>query len=179
MNDHLYTAAIGIIAVLIALTAFISDFSTPIKILIVMIGVIIFADSVRKLIKSIKDQPIIKIDKNIPQRITKIDLLGENSNVIVSWELFNKTSAVIGKDIGENSVDIDLSQSPYASMVDVEHAVLNYADGCWYVEDLGSQNGISIKKSGDEKKYKLSSAQPCKLDFGDIIFVGLCQLKLN
>ena len=56
---------------------------------------------------------------------------------------------------------------------------MNYADGSWYIEDLDSRNGISIKKFGQEKIYKLSSLQPCKLDFGDVIIIGVCQLKLN
>lgn len=87
-----------------------------------------------------------------------------------------KISAVIGKDIGENHVDINLNETPYAAMIDVEHAVLNYADGNWYIEDLDSKNGISIQKVGQDKAYKLSALQPCKLDFGDIIFIGVCQL---
>ena len=106
-------------------------------------------------------------------------MLNKNGEIISTWELYGKTSAVIGKDIGENQVDINLNETPYAAMIDVEHAVLNYADGNWYIEDLDSQNGISIQKIGQDKAYKLSSLQPCKLDFGDIIFIGVCQLKLN
>ena len=97
----------------------------------------------------------------------------------MSWELYGRTSAIIGKDVGENAVDIDLSKNPYAALIDVEHAVMNYADGSWYIEDLDSRNGISIKKFGQEKIYRLSSLQPCKLDFGDVLIIGVCQLKLH
>ena len=76
-------------------------------------------------------------------------------------------------------VDIDLSQSPYAAMIDVEHAVLNYADGNWYLEDLGSTNGISLKKFDDNEVYRLNGSEPCKLDLGDMIFIGMCRLKLE
>ena len=96
-----------------------------------------------------------------------------------SCELYGRTSAVIGKDIRENLVDIDLSNTSYAAMVDVEHAVLNFAGGSWYIEDLDSENGISIQKFLDGEVYKLSASQPCKLDSGDIIFIGMCQLKLH
>ena len=138
--------------------------------------------SVKNLYRLVNDD---SYDHNIESKnqsdnfISKIDLINEKGAVIDSWELYDKTSAVIGKDIGENQVDIDLGQNPYASMIEIEHAVLNFTNGNWYIEDLGSKNGISLKKNGDNKKYKLSSLQPCKLDFGDIIFIGMCQLKLN
>ena len=61
--------------------------------------------------------------------------------------MFEKISLVIGKDIRENHVDVNLNQSPYAAMIDIEHAVLNYAGGSWYIEDLGSK-----KRSGSTKK---------------------------
>ena len=110
--------------------------------------------------------------------INKISLIDKTGEIISSWELYGKISMIIGKDIGENFVDIDLSQSPYAAMVDVEHAVLNYSDGDWYIEDLDSKNGVAIKKVGQKKSYKLSATEPCKLDFGDIIFIGNCQLRV-
>ena len=111
--------------------------------------------------------------------ITQITLLNKNGDGVFSWELYGKTSAVIGKDIRENLVGIDLSQSPYAAMIDVEHAILNYADGNWYIEDLDSANGISIKKFDDNEIYRLSASEPCKLDFDDIIFICMCQLRLE
>ena len=95
-----------------------------------------------------------------------------------SWELFDQVSLVIGQDVGENQVDVDLKDSVYASMIDVEHAVLNYANGMWYIEDLGSRNGVSVKKAGHNKEFKLGQTQPCKLDPGDIIFIGMARLKI-
>ncbi len=79
----------------------------------------------------------------------------------------------------ENQVDIDLGQSAYASMVDIEHAVLNYSAGNWYVEDLGSTNGISVKKAGDGRIYKLSRDTPCRLERGDCLYIGLNRLLLK
>jgi hypothetical protein len=130
------------------------------------------------LYRSLKEKNSLPINFE-NETIMQISLLNKNGEIISSWELYGKTSVVIGKDFGENQVDIDLSETQYAAMIDVEHAVLNYVSGNWYIEDLDSQNGISVKKFGQEKAYKLSSSQPCKLDFGDIIFIGLCQLKLN
>lgn len=111
------------------------------------------------------------------ESITEILLLSEEGKPIASWDIFGKPALVIGKDIKENHVDINLNQSPYASMIDIEHAVLNYCAGNWYIEDLGSKNGLVLQKSADGRKYKLSADQPCKLDKGDVIIIGLTRLK--
>lgn len=173
-----YTAAIGILSVFFSLSIFVGGLPFGVKLTLLILGALIFLHSARSLYLAAAEKiPAPKTES--VNTISEISLLNKNGEVIFSWELYGKTSAVIGKDIGENLVDIDLSESPYAAMVDVEHAVLNYADGNWYVEDLDSQNGISIQKFGQEKIYKLSALQPCKLDFGDVIFIGNCQLKLN
>lgn len=114
---------------------------------------------------------------DIGDSITEIMLMNEENKPIAAWDMFGKTAMVIGKDIKENHVDINLNQSVYASMIDVEHAVLNYTSNSWYIEDLGSKNGIILQKFSDERKYKLAADQPCKLDKGDIIIIGLTKLK--
>lgn len=111
--------------------------------------------------------------------IRQLLLLNEEDKPVASWELSGKTSVVIGKDLRENQVDVDLNRSVYASMIDVEHAVLNYAGGDWYVEDLDSRNGVVLQKKTDGRKYKLSADQPCKVDLGDIVILGLTKLELH
>lgn len=111
--------------------------------------------------------------------ITELLLLNEEGKIIATWDMFEKVSLVIGKDIKENHVDVNLNQSPYAAMVDIEHAVLNYAANNWYIEDLGSKNGLVLQKAMDNRKYRLSADQPCKLDPGDIIIIGLIQLRVR
>ncbi|MBR5912813.1 MAG: FHA domain-containing protein [Selenomonadaceae bacterium] len=179
----IYTALIGVISVFFSLAVYNGGLPIFFKFLLIIFGVIVFGHSAYTLYRSFNDAKFFD-DESARQNfqsevISKISLLNKKGEIINSWELYGKTAAVIGKDIGENHVDIDLSENPYASMIDVEHAVLNYADGNWYIEDLDSQNGISIKKIGQDKIYKLSSLQPCKLDFGDIVIVGICQLKVS
>lgn len=111
--------------------------------------------------------------------VTEIVLLSEEDRQLMTWDLYGKTAIVIGRDVKENQVDIDLNGSPYASMVDIEHAVLNFSAGSWYVEDLGSSNGISVKKAGDGRVYRLSADNPCRLELGDCIYVGLNRLLLK
>lgn len=114
-----------------------------------------------------------------PSVITELVLLSEEDGTLMTWELYGKTAAVIGRDVKENQVDIDLSRGPYASMVDVEHAVLNFTANHWYVEDLGSVNGTSVKKAEDGRLYRLSSNTPCQLERGDCLYVGLNRLLLR
>jgi len=112
-------------------------------------------------------------------KVTEVQLLNEEDQTLATWPLYGKISMVIGRDVGENQVDINLSSSTYASMVDAEHAVLNYTAGSWYVEDLASKNGVSVQSSKDGRKYKLAPDQPCRLDAGDIIYIGLARLLIR
>lgn len=172
---NLYTTLIGIISVLFVLSVYTGEFNFTLKILLTAFGVGVFFHSAWILYSS---ENSMTLNKSL-RRIQQISLIDENGNAVKRWELYGKVAMLIGKDIGENFVDIDLSQSSYAATVEVEHAILNYADGNWYVEDLDSRNGISIKKFGEKKAYKLSAKEPCKLDFGDIILIGNCQLKVT
>lgn len=47
--------------------------------------------------------------------------------------------------------NINLQNTEYGGMVDRQHAVLNYAAGQWYIEDLGSRNGVRIQDAKDGK----------------------------
>lgn len=111
--------------------------------------------------------------------ITELVFLSEEDTELMVWDLYGKVSMVIGRDVKENRVDVDLSCGPYASMVDIEHAVMNYTDGNWYVEDLGSVNGLSIKKAEDGRLYRLSADTPCKLERGDFICIGMNRLLIR
>ncbi len=108
---------------------------------------------------------------------TELVLLSEEGGHIASWNIYDRNGLVIGRDVGENHVTINLENTTYASMIDIEHAVLNYAGNNWYIEDISSKNGVSIQKK-DGKKYKISPGKPCKLELGDIIFIGLTRLQL-
>lgn len=123
-------------------------------------------------------KPKDKIQSDI-KRITEVVLLSEEDTELMTWELYGRTSALIGRDVKENQVDIDLNSSPYASMVEIEHAVLNFSSGNWYVEDLGSANGISVKKSADGRTYRLSADNPCRLELGDCLYIGLNRLLMT
>ena len=182
---NLCTGIIGILGICLCLVAELGTFQAAAWIVINLLGAGLFIWSVGVLVYNLthEDPEILYENPNysvgVSRRgLTRLDLLSEEGAVIRSWDLFDKISLVIGKDIGENSVDIDLKDSVYASMIDVEHAVLNYANGEWYIEDLGSSNGISVIKAGTKKEYKLSQTQHCKLSLDDVICIGMAQLRI-
>ena len=111
--------------------------------------------------------------------ISEMVLFSEEDTELMVWDMYGKVSLVLGRDMGENQVDVDLSQSPYSGMVDVEHAVLNYSGGNWYIEDLGSTNGISIRKAQDGRLYRISANTPCRVESGDVLFVGMNRLMIR
>lgn len=118
-------------------------------------------------------------DPSMSGLITELVLLSEEDTELMAWNLYGKTAALIGRAGKGSEADIDLSSGPYASMVDKEHAVLNYSAGDWYVEDLGSKNGLSVKKGEDGKIYRLSADSLCKLEKGDCLYVGMNRLLLR
>jgi len=111
--------------------------------------------------------------------VKQIIHLGEDGGELSRWDFFGRTSLVIGRDSGENQVDINLADATYSRFIEVEHAVLNYADGSWYIEDLHSENGIRVQKDGDDHKYKLAPSKPCKIDPGDIIYIAETRLLVR
>lgn len=108
---------------------------------------------------------------------TELILLGEDGTKAAAWNIYGKNGVVIGRDVGENQVTVDLNDTAYASMIDIEHAVLNYSGDCWYIEDVSEKNGISIEKA-DGRKYKIAYGKPCRLERGDIIHIALTRLQI-
>lgn len=67
--------------------------------------------------------------------------------MLLEWSLQSKTALIIGKSNGKDNVDVDLSGSAVADMVSKQHAVLNYTDNGWYIDDIDSKNGTRVKKN--------------------------------
>ena len=183
---QLLTAGIGVLGVLFSLVAVQSDLPGGDRFLLGLLGAVVFLWAALSLYsewrageRRAEDDAPWKTSPALGRRITKIDLINEEGDVAASWDIYEKTSAVIGRDYKENQVDIDLGRSEYASLVDIHHAVLNYAGGDWYIEDLGSKNGVLVQKAADGRKYRLSPDQPCKLRSGDVIIIGMSRLRLH
>lgn len=119
------------------------------------------------------------VEKKSTSKISSLSLLDENNEAVAHFEIYGKVGLLLGKDKKNNAVDINLTNSNFAATIDYEHAVMNYASGAWYIEDLYSANGVAIQKKEDGKKYDLSQDKPCKVDLGDIIYIGLTKLLVR
>ncbi len=108
--------------------------------------------------------------------ITKLIMIDENGSSLKSWDLGDRTSILIGKSTKESDVDIDLSDSEYAALVSRQHAVLNFANDSWYIEDIGSANGSGIKRANENSKLKMEKGTPYKINSGDTIYIANTKL---
>ena len=70
-------------------------------------------------------------------------------------------------------MDINLQNTEYGGMADRQHAVLNYAAGQWYIEDLGSRNGVRIQDAKDGKVYQVSRGIPAGLTQAILFLSGI------
>ncbi|WXR61491.1 FHA domain-containing protein [Peptostreptococcaceae bacterium AGR-M142] len=136
-------------------------------ILFILIAIIYF-------FKKLKKSQVVEIDDVIRQ----ISLLNEENQIIKQWDILDETSLVIGRNKGEVEVDINLDECINSSLIDIEHAVLNYANKRWYIEDLYSKNGVRIQKD-DDYLYKISKDKPCILDKEDILHIGNTRLLIS
>lgn len=110
--------------------------------------------------------------------IQQLILLDEQNKPIKSWDLSGKIAVVIGRKNEEEEVDVDLEDCEYSTFIDPQHAALNFCQNFWYIEDLGSQNGVQIKKVEDGVCYKVLY-RPCRVMPGDIIYIANTRLLLT
>lgn len=111
--------------------------------------------------------------------IGTIELINEDNEVVKKWIVKDKISFLIGKNNKENDVFVDLNSSIYSSLIEDNHAVLNYAVGKWYIEDLSVDSRVCIQKIEDGKKYRVVKNTPCSVKKGDIIFISKVKLLLK
>ena len=108
--------------------------------------------------------------------IHSLILLDEENQEIAEWNIAGKVSGLIGRDSHRENVDVNLMNTAFAGMVDRQHAVLNYAAGQWYIEDLDSANGIRVQKQ-DGILYEVAKGQPALVEKGDVLVIGLTKLE--
>lgn len=138
---------------------------TAAVILLVFIWIVIDYKS-RNKIKNNSDKSNIK----------KFVLITRDGEREKQWHCEGCISLLIGKGTLSKEVDIELGDTYYAEYISNEHAVLNYSEGFWYIEDLNSHNGVGLKKKGDEYAFRLKPQTAYKLDEGDIIYISKAKL---
>ena len=166
---------IGAIIALICVVAYITIDSLYIRGTIIVIAITFGIVCFVNLYKRLHKEEIMQDKSNI----NSIELVNEDNEIIRKWSIGEKTSFIIGKSGMEGDVFIDLNSSIYSTLIENNHAVLNYATGKWYIEDLSSKRGVSIQKIDDGKKYRIVRDTPCELRRGDIIFISKVKLLLK
>jgi len=111
--------------------------------------------------------------------IQKLILKDEEGRNIKEWYVEDKKSLLIGRKAQDNEVDIDLSESEYVTLISKQHAVLNFSDNIWYIEDIGSSNGTGLKKINEGKKFKLEQGILYKINSGDTIYIANTKLVVK
>lgn len=112
------------------------------------------------------------------EKIERLILLDEQDKPVKSWDMAGRVSIVIGREGGGEDVDVDLEDCAFSSFIDFQHAVLNFCLDQWYVEDLGSQNGVKIRKAEDGECYKVMG-RPCRVAAGDVLYIANTRLLLS
>lgn len=136
---------------------------------------------VRQQVNPLDQVPISAQKKGMPAmaRISYVALIGEQGNELLKWSLEGKTAIVIGKGTEAEPVDIDLSGSAMAQMISKQHAVLNYTDNGWYVDDIDSRNGTRVKKKNQSALLDVKLVGAVEVEAGDIIYIANAMLQLR
>lgn len=106
-------------------------------------------------------------------------LINEEGDALMEWNLAGKTALIIGKNTDKEKVDIDLECSAYASLISKQHAVLNYTDGGWYIDDIDSRNGTRVKKLYQNSFLDVKLVGTVEVEPGDIIYIANTMLQLK
>ncbi len=175
MSLQLINVFIGVIITLICVVAYITIELIYIRGIIIAAVICLGAACFIKFYKRLNKEEIIEDKSNI----SRIEVVNEENEIIKGWDIGERVSFIIGKNGRDNSVLVDLSCSIYSEFIEDNHAVLNFAAGKWYVEDLSEESGISIQKADDEIKYGIIKDAPCELKKGDILFISKVKLLLK
>lgn len=177
--DNLVWAAIGALFVVIGYM----DTSKNTKIIYAVILAVfaciymwfIYVKATRDLIVA---TPVEMIREN-NTHIRKLILLNDEYQMLKQWNIEGKAGLLIGKNTKEETVDIDLSDTALSALISNEHALLNYTNGNWFVEDFDSEQGTAVQKVNKSELQYLTKSEPVQLEAGDYIYIGKTILQVK
>lgn len=111
--------------------------------------------------------------------VNELVLINEEGDVLYTWSLQGKTSLIIGKSTPKEPVDIDLSISSMSQMISKQHAVLNYTNEGWCVDDIDSKNGTRVRKISRNAILDVKLVGSVQVNVGDIIYIASTMLQLR
>lgn len=120
-----------------------------------------------------------EMQKQENKQVKSLVLINEEGDTLLEWSLLGKTALIIGKSTDKEPVDIDLECSAYAQMISKQHAVLNYTNGGWYIDDIDSKNGTRVKKVYQNSIMDVKLVGTVEVECGDIIYIASTMLQLK
>lgn len=123
-------------------------------------------------------EPKTAIEKG-KKPVRELVLINEEGDVLFTWDIRGKTSLVIGKSTQKEPVDIDLSMSAMSQMISKQHAVLNYTNDGWCIDDIDSKNGTRVRKLSQNAIMDVKLVGSVQLAAGDIIYIASTMLQLR
>ena len=115
----------------------------------------------------------------ITEKINSFVLISPDGEKEKEWHSGSAKSFLIGRGTVLNPVDIELGDSQYGELIANEHAVLNFMDHTWYLEDLESLNGVGLRKKGEEYTLRLKPLTSYKIDEGDTIYISKAKIMVR
>ena len=118
--------------------------------------------------------PVAGGQEAAPTTLTNPRLAVKRHGAVTTEEIpLHGDRLVVGRfDPESGPVDIDLSNTPEAGQLSRHHAELyREADGRWYVKDLGSTNGVFVKRP-DSSLFGPRLTTPTALSPGDEVAFG-------
>lgn len=119
---------------------------------------------------------IIEVEESNIKKFVLMSGDGENEQ---EWYAGGAKSFLVGKSTAVTEVDIELGQTHASSYISNEHAILNYSQGDWYIEDLESRNGVGIKRKMDEHVFRIQPLTAYKINEGDIIYISKVKILVR
>lgn len=120
-----------------------------------------------------------EMQKQENKQVKSLVLINEEGDTLLEWSLLGKTALIIGKSTDKEPVDIDLECSAYAQMISKQHAVLNYTNGGWYIDDIDSKNGTRVKKVYQNSIMDVKLVGTVEVECGDIIYIASTMLQIR
>lgn len=114
------------------------------------------------------DIPVVSATTAVPPASLTLISFGQSTDTVIPLEA---SPLMLGKfDPAQGPIDIDLSSLPGNEYLSRRHGELFFDDG-WTVRDLGSTNGVFVRRSQDSN-FLPRLQGPMKLEDGDEVAFG-------
>ncbi|NBH33647.1 hypothetical protein D3Z58_08790 [Clostridiaceae bacterium] len=116
---------------------------------------------------------VVHIVEFLKKRVRiKAVVLDGQGGIRDAYELGKQRELLIGKSTPANLVNIDFTDSAYASSIQEEHASLIRYGSYWYVCAKAENGMVGLRQKGGDTVYKLRRNIPYRIQCGDMIYIS-------